>query len=118
MKDHQPVDETIALTIPQFCRVVNISIATYYKLKRLGRGPCELRIPGTGVTRITPEARREWLARMAQGDVQAAAEREFERRSAIAAQAGRLAAASPNHRSRTRQRSRAPARRAAEHTNR
>jgi Predicted transcriptional regulator len=32
------------LTIPQFCERFNLSLSTYYRLKRNGRGPRELRI--------------------------------------------------------------------------
>ena len=102
MKKHQPIDETLALSIAEFCRIEKISKATYYKLKRLGIGPRERRLPRTRVTRITPEARREWRARMEQHDVEAAAAKEFERRAVQASHAGKLAAKSPLHISKRR----------------
>ena len=45
-------------TIPTFCKSRNISEATYYRMKKIGRGPREQRI-GSKVT-ITPEAATDW----------------------------------------------------------
>ena len=36
------------------------------KLKKLGLGPDVLRVPGTRIERITPEARQAWRERMAE----------------------------------------------------
>jgi hypothetical protein len=94
----QDIDERHSLTIPQFCKVENISIYTYYKIRKLGLGPRELRVPGTNVARVTPKARQEWHERMQAHDVQEQAEREHERRAVIAKKAGTIAAASPLHR--------------------
>jgi predicted DNA-binding transcriptional regulator AlpA len=46
------------LTIEQFCEAEGFSVPHYYKLKKMGRGPRELRIGA--VVRITPEARRDY----------------------------------------------------------
>ena len=51
-------------TIPQFCEAENLSASSYFKLKRLGLGPDEMRFPGTEIVRITPEAHRAWRERM------------------------------------------------------
>jgi hypothetical protein len=53
-----------ALTIRQFCILENVAVATYYKMRRLGHGPDEMRIPGTALVRITQQARRDWHARI------------------------------------------------------
>jgi hypothetical protein len=39
---------------------------TSCKLRRLGLTPDELYVPGTNIGRITPEADRAWIARMAE----------------------------------------------------
>jgi hypothetical protein len=59
--------------------------------------PDDLHIPGTNIKRITPEADREWIARMAELTKTKEYEREAERRSALARRAGDMAARSPNH---------------------
>jgi hypothetical protein len=46
-------------TIPQFCASEAISRAFYYDLKKVGRGPREMR-HGDGCVRISAEARRDW----------------------------------------------------------
>jgi hypothetical protein len=48
-----------AKTVPQFCEDWLISLSFYFKLKRHGQAPRELRI-GTR-TLITAEAEAEWL---------------------------------------------------------
>jgi hypothetical protein len=53
-----------SLTIPEFCEQERISDSTFYKLRRAGFGPAELRLPGTEVVRITPAAIAEWRERM------------------------------------------------------
>jgi hypothetical protein len=70
------------------------------KLKKLGLGPDVLRVPGTRIERITPEARQAWRERMAELAKSETAQLEAERRRAQAAEAGKLAAQSPNHVSR------------------
>lgn len=47
-------------TIESFCDGENISRSTYYKLKKLGKAPREMKVL-SGV-RISPEARAEWRA--------------------------------------------------------
>jgi len=86
-----------AQTIGEFCAAENISAASYYKMRRLGVGPREDRVPGTTIIRISPEARRAWHVRLAEMRQSGEAELEQRRRSAHAAQAGKIAAASPLH---------------------
>jgi hypothetical protein len=81
-----------SLTIAEFCALERISKAAYYGLR--GRG---LRPPGTSIVRITAQARREWHARIGEAQKSQAAELEVARRSAQAAEAGRIAAQSPAH---------------------
>ena len=45
-------------TIKQFCEAEGFSVPHYFKLRRMGRGPRELRIGA--VVRITAEARRDF----------------------------------------------------------
>jgi hypothetical protein len=81
-------------SIPQFCILEGISPATYHKMRRLGYGPRELRVPGTNVVRITAAARRDWHARLE--ELPESEETKAERR-ARASRAGKLAAESPLH---------------------
>ena len=94
--------EPIALTISEWCRAKGICIATYYKLKKLGLTPAELHIPGTIIKRITPEADREWIARMAELTKTKEYKREAKRRTDLAKKAGKLAAKSSKHVSQVR----------------
>jgi hypothetical protein len=87
-------------TVLEWCKARHLSRSTYHKLKNFGLGPKELEIPGTRIKRITPEADAEWEARMAELAKSEAAQLEAERRRAQAAEAGKLAAQSPNHVSR------------------
>jgi hypothetical protein len=93
-------------TIAEFCAHEHISKATFYKLKAAGLGPDEFRLPNSTVVRITAGARETWRQRMAELAQGEAARLEAERRSAQAAAAGRLAAASPRHISKQQQKSR------------
>jgi hypothetical protein len=88
-----------ALTIAEFCALENIGKATYYKMRRAGLGPEEtyVPIPGMRLVRISPEARREWHAMLAERRQTAAAMLEEQRRQAQTVQAGKLAARSPLH---------------------
>jgi len=45
-------------TIQQFCTHEQISRSQYYKLKKTGKAPAEMRVDG--VVRITPEAHAAW----------------------------------------------------------
>jgi hypothetical protein len=76
------------------------TLSTFYKLKKLGLGPDVLHVPGTRIERITPEARQAWRERMAELAKSETAQLQAERRRAQAAEAGKLAAQSPNHVSR------------------
>lgn len=83
------------LTIAQFAETVQICEATYFNLKRQGLGPEETRFGN--VVRISPDALREWRARMRELQATKAARTEAERRAAHSRAAGKLAAASPLH---------------------
>jgi hypothetical protein len=86
-----------SMTIDEFCLAERISRATYFKLVRTGYGPGTICLPGTRVTRITAEARREWQRKMAAMQTDEKVERERLLRSNAARRAGNLAAASPRH---------------------
>jgi hypothetical protein len=79
-------------TIQQFCDVENISLASYYAIRRKGHAPTELRVPGTDIIRITPEAHADWRARMAEFAVSEEAALERQRRVAQRSAAGKRAA--------------------------
>jgi hypothetical protein len=83
-----------ALTIRQFCILENMAVATYYKMRRLGYGPDEMRVPGTALVRITQQARGDWHARIEQ---LSKSQLEVARRQAQTAAAGKRAANSPLH---------------------
>jgi hypothetical protein len=100
-----------ALTIRQFCILENMAVATYYKMRRLGHGPDEMRIPGTAIVRITQQARRDWHARMGELGRSREAELEAARRHAQTVAAGKAAAASLRHVSRRGSRPAPPAHR-------
>ena len=87
-------------TFAEFARAEGFSLSTFYKLKKLGLGPDVLHVPGTRIERITPEARQAWRERMAELAKSETAQLQAERRRAQAAEAGKLAAQSPNHVSR------------------
>ena len=91
------VDENCALSITDLCYLDGISVYTYNSLRKRGLGPKETRYPGTQIVRISPEARREWHARLEQRDAQKQIERERKRRTDIAQRAGKLAVQSPKH---------------------
>jgi hypothetical protein len=99
-----PLEER-SLTLDEFCAVENLCMASYFKARRLGNGPQELRIPGTNIVRITPEARREWHRRMAEQAQSEQAQLEERRRQEAARRAAKAAAASPLHVSKTGKRS-------------
>ena len=83
-------------TIPQFCEAENLSASSYFKLKRLGLGPDEMRFPGTEIVRITPEAHRAWRERMTELSQTKQAELERQRRVAQRRDAG-LASSRKRH---------------------
>jgi hypothetical protein len=86
-----------ARTIREFCRIKNISPSSYFKMRRLGYGPDETRVPGTAIVRISPQAERDWDQRIKELREGQAAALEEERRRGQAQQAGRIAARSPLH---------------------
>ena len=81
-----------------------ISKSTHYKLKRLGLAPDETAPPGINIGRITEEADAAWERHMAELAKSEDAKIAAARRAVQAAEAGRIAAASPNHVSRRRER--------------
>jgi hypothetical protein len=89
-----------SLTVSEFREAENMSASFYYKMRRMGLGPQELHVPGTGFTRITPEAHAEWHERMAKLGESKAAELERARRLEQRRIAGAAAAASSKHISR------------------
>ena len=88
---------TESVTIAQFCKLEGISLATYYKMKRAGFAPEEIRIPTTNVVRIAAAARTAWQHRMQQTAHSRAAKLEAARRQRQTSIAGKLAALSPRH---------------------
>jgi len=84
-----------ARTIPEWCEGKRICIASYYKLRRMGLTPDKLHVPGTNITRITPEADRAWIARMAELTKTKEYKREAKRRTDSAKKAGRLSILDP-----------------------
>ena len=84
-------------TIAEFCQLEHIDQQTYRKLRRLGLGPVETRPPGTALVRISPDARRDWHARMHERQQTQQAKLERERRRQQAIEAGKRSAASPKH---------------------
>jgi hypothetical protein len=101
-KTENPIDETRPLKPVDFCTVENISMSTYRKMKRLGFGPREFRIPGFAFARITPTARLEWRKKIEKQSNSRALKLQHQRRVAQTKVAGKLAAASPLHVSKTR----------------
>jgi hypothetical protein len=102
----EPVDDgrNRSESFAEFARAEGFSLSTFFKLKKLGLGPDVFRVPGTRIERITPGARKAWRERMDALAQTEAAQLEAERRRAQAAEAGKLAARSPNHVSRVRTR--------------
>jgi hypothetical protein len=99
-----PDQQEPARTIREWCASKRICIATYHKLKKLGLTPDELHIPGTSITRITAEADRAWIARMAELTKTKEYKREAKHRTALAKMAGDKAARSPKHVSQVKRR--------------
>jgi hypothetical protein len=97
-------EEERSLTVAEFCALERMSPTTYFKLKKAGLGPQEVRFPGMNFIRITAEARREWHSCIEQSRKDQAADLERKRRSAQASRAGKRSAASANHISKQRQR--------------
>jgi hypothetical protein len=55
-----PPTPRLAMNIPEFCEAFRISVDFYFKLKRQGQGPREMRIGKR--TLISMEAANEWRA--------------------------------------------------------
>jgi len=53
------------LTVDEFCAKHNMCRSMYYKLRKAGNGPDEIRV--NTMTRITPEADRRWVVRHTRG---------------------------------------------------
>jgi hypothetical protein len=94
LKHNRESDDESSRTIAEFCHAKHISLSSYFKLRRIGRGPDEDRVPGTRIIRISRKAEREWDTRMKALAREEAAKLETERRRAQAAAAGIAAAAS------------------------
>jgi hypothetical protein len=85
-------------SIDEFCRRQDISLSTFHKLQREGKGP---RLMDISPIRISIEAEREWrAARDRPNDV---ASRKRDARVAAGRRAGELAVRSPRHVSKRRQ---------------
>lgn len=54
----QPATPRLALSIPEFCAAHGISVAFFYKLKKQGEGPREMKVGAR--TLITFESAAEW----------------------------------------------------------
>jgi predicted DNA-binding transcriptional regulator AlpA len=91
-------------SVPELCNRVGISQTTYYKNRAAGHGPREMRMPGSSIVRISPEARREWYAYLEQLAATEEVEQDRKQRIAKTSQAGRTGAASPAHHCRRRER--------------
>lgn len=94
------VTEVCAFTIRGFCAAHGISLPSYFKLRKLGLGPTEMRL-GDSV-RISVEAAAEW--RRARENPEASEAKQIERvaeaRRDRALKAAKKAVASPRHVSR------------------
>ena len=84
-----------SLTIPEFCKLENISTPTYYQLKKRNLAPEELRY--LTVVRIAPKAREAWHKKIAKHAHSRAVKIEHARQAAQARAAARSSVASPNH---------------------
>jgi hypothetical protein len=97
VKSDKPPDPNRALTIEEFCWLENFSVYTYQKIRRLGYGPEEERVPGTDVIRITPESRAAYHERLRSKEVKELIDKERERRAVFAKAQGKEAAKSEKH---------------------
>ncbi|TAN77818.1 MAG: hypothetical protein EPN20_01540 [Magnetospirillum sp.] len=61
MYNHIPVSAA-SYTVQQFCDHHQIGRTTYFKIRKVGLGPKEVRVGK--LIRITLEAEREWVCRM------------------------------------------------------
>jgi hypothetical protein len=84
-----------SLTIPEFCKLENISTPTYYELKKRNLAPEELRY--LTVVRIAPKAREAWHKKIAKHAHSRTVKIEHARQAAQARTAARASVESPNH---------------------
>jgi len=91
-----------SFTKSQFCAIEGMSLSTYAKLQKMGKGPDELRFAGMNFVRITAKAREDWHKRMDEERKTDEAQLERARRSEALKRLGKLAAASPAHVSKTK----------------
>jgi hypothetical protein len=96
-----------SLTINEFCARQHISRGKYFRMRKAGLGPIEMRI-GAGTVRITREAELDW--QHARENPSGSELAEIEQGKAVLAargsRAGSLAAESPKHVSQRQRRSR------------
>jgi hypothetical protein len=86
-----------ALSIVEFCAIERICKSSYYKMRRSGVGPEEFVIPGTTIIRITPAAHVAWREHIKKLATTKGAKLEREHRQRSAADAAKVAVASPRH---------------------
>jgi predicted DNA-binding transcriptional regulator AlpA len=91
------IAEDKSYSIREFCLLEGISLATYYKMRKAGYGPREMRLPGSSFVRISAAARAEWQEKLEQLARSTAIAIESATRSTARAAAGRKGAQSPNH---------------------
>ena len=60
--------EDRSLSIPEFCIAEGISKPLYHKMRNKGFGPDEMRVPGSSMVRVSPEARRRWHEKLEKFD--------------------------------------------------
>ena len=93
-------------SISEWCTKRRLSIPIYYKLKRQGKAPQTITLPGTTVIRITARADREWEQAMRKLSDTQEARRAEERRKELASVAGKAATQSEAWMNRNRKRRR------------
>jgi hypothetical protein len=96
--DKKPIDPSRPLSRKQFCELEGISMSTYHRLKREGRGPTERCFPGMYLAQIMPAAHRQWRIDIDKWNRSKAAKLERARR----VDASRKAAESEHHVSKVR----------------
>jgi hypothetical protein len=90
--------EEKSFSIGELCLLENITTSSYYKLRKKGFGPREMRLPGSSIVRISAESRRAWhkkLEELNANDGELA--REKEARAAQASRAGKKSVTSTAH---------------------
>jgi hypothetical protein len=84
-----------AYTIPEFAQTHSLSMSSFYKEQRAGRGPEVIFVGNKSL--VTEEAAAEWRQRMAARAKTKEAKLEHARRVASASHAGKIAGQSPLH---------------------